>query len=158
MNFQNDYARNYVSVHIRNTDYKTNYQPLLNKLKSHNALKNCENLFVATDDIACLEFCRTMFTGINVVSFSKLPQESGRRIHRLSERDDIYEQNKDAILDLLMLALSRKFIFFELNQNRWGAKYSGFSLLAFDLRNSMTVLNELISDAEIDTDGIGATF
>jgi hypothetical protein len=143
---------NYVSVHIRNTDYKTNYQPLLNKLKSHNALKNCENLFVATDDIACLEFCRDLFTGINVVSFSKLPQESGRRMHRLSERDDIYERNKDAILDLLMLALSRKFIFFEINQNRWDAKYSGFSLLALDLRNSMTVLNELISKAGIDTD------
>jgi hypothetical protein len=51
-----------------------------------------------------------------------------------------------------MLALSHKFIFFEINQNRWGAKYSGFSRLALDLRNSATVLNGLISDAEIDTD------
>ena len=55
-----------------------------------------------------------------------------------------------------MLALSHKFIFFEINQNRWGAKYSGFLILALDLRNSMTVLNELISKTEIDTDGSGA--
>ena len=148
----NSIGSEYVSVHIRNTDYKTNYQPLLNQLKSHNALRGCESLFVATDDIACLEFCRDLFKDINVVSFSKLPQESGRPIHRLSERDDTYERNKDAILDLLMLALSRKFIFFEINQNPWGARYSGFSILALDLRNSATVLNELISEAEMDSD------
>jgi len=147
---------NYVSVHIRNTDYTTNYQPLLNQLKGHNALRDCESLFVATDDIACLAFCRDLFRSINIVSFSKLPQETRRAIHRLSERDDIFERNRDAILDLLMLALSHKFIFFEINQNRWGAKYSGFSILALDLRNSMTVLNELISKTEIDTDGSGA--
>jgi len=135
---------NYVAVHIRNTDYKTNYQSLLNQLKHHNAMRDCENLFVATDDIACLEYCRHLFTGINVISFSKLPQESGLPIHRLSERDDIYERNKDAILDLLMLALSRNLFFLEINQNQWGARYSGFSILALDLRNSATVLKGLI--------------
>jgi hypothetical protein len=136
---------NYVSIHIRNTDYTTNYQPLLNQLKNLPALQNCENLFVATDDIACLQFCRNTFPGIRIVSFSKLPQDSGRPIHRLSDSDESYERNKDAILDLLMLALSNKFFFFGLNENRWGTKFSGFSLLAHDLHNSKKALSALIS-------------
>jgi hypothetical protein len=136
---------NYVSVHIRNTDYKTNYQVVLNQLRNHPALRDCENLFVATDDIACLEACKNKFPDINIISFSKLPEKSGRPIHRLTELDDVYQRNKDAILDLLMLALSHKFIFFELQENRWSAKYSGFSILALDLRNSRAILSELIS-------------
>ena len=136
---------NYVSIHIRNTDYTTNYQPLLNQIKTLPALHNCENLFVATDDAACLQFCRNMFPDIRIISFSKLPEQSGRPIHRLSDGDDIYERNKDAILDLLMLALSDKFLFFGLNENRWGFKFSGFSLLANDLHSSKKVLSALIS-------------
>jgi hypothetical protein len=107
-------------------------------------------LFVTTDDIACLEACRNKFSDINLISFSKLPQNSDRPIHRLTELDDAYQRNKDAILDLLMLALSHKFIFFELKENRWGAKYSGFSMLAVDLRNSKTVLREVISRPELN--------
>jgi hypothetical protein len=136
---------NYVSIHIRNTDYTTNYQPLLNQIRNFPALQNCENLFVATDDIACLQFCRDMFHNIKIISFSKLPQDSGRPIHRLADSDDIYERNKDAILDLLMLALSDKFFFFGLDENRWGTKFSGFSLLANDLHNSKKLLSALIS-------------
>ena len=135
----------YVSIHIRNTDYTTNYQPLLNQLKNLPALQNCENLFVATDDISCLQFCRNMFPDIKIISFSKLPEESGRPIHRLSGSDEIYERNKDGILDLLMLAQSDKFFFFGLNENRWGTKFSGFSLLANDLHSSKKALNALIS-------------
>jgi hypothetical protein len=146
----NSIGSNYVSIHIRNTDYTTNYQPMLNKLKTHPALLNCEKMFVATDDIGCLEFCKNSFQHIKIFSFSKLPQESGRPIHRLSERDDIYEINKDAILDLLMLTLSKNFILLELNQNRWGTKYSGFSRLAVELRNSKTILSGLLSRPEID--------
>jgi hypothetical protein len=141
---------NYVSVHIRNTDYKTNYRPLLDKLRSHPALLNCKKLFVATDDISCLEACRAKLPGFNVISFSKLPHESGRPIHRLTECDDVCQRNKDAILDLLMLALSQEFMFFEVNQNRWGARYSGFSVLALDLRNSKAILSELISRPKTD--------
>jgi hypothetical protein len=142
----------YAAIHIRNTDYTTNYQPLLDQIKNHPALLNCENLFVATDDIACLQFCRSLFSGIKISSFSKLPQASGLPIHQLSDRDDIYERNKDAILDLVMLALSSKLFFFAINPNRWGAMYSGFSVLALDLQSSRKVLNGLISRREIQID------
>jgi hypothetical protein len=148
---------NYVAVHIRNTDYKTSYQSLLNRLKDHPDLRSGETLFVATDNIACLEFCRHIFTGINVVSFSKLPDESGRPLHRLSEHDDVYGRNKDAILDLVMLALSRKIFFFEIHENRSSNKYSGFSLLALDLWHSKTTLARLISRPEIYINPIART-
>jgi hypothetical protein len=88
--------------------------------------------------------------GFNVISFSKLPCESGRPIHRLTECDDVYQRNRDAILDQSMLALSHEFIFLEVNQNRWGVRYSGFSLLALDLRNSKAILSELISRPKMD--------
>jgi hypothetical protein len=150
----NSIGQNYDSLHIRNTDYKTSYQQLLNQLKGRPALSNCENLFVATDDVACLQYCKNNLKGINVVSFSQLPQESGRPIHWLSEGDNIYERNKDAILDLLMLALARKFFFLEIDQNRWGARYSGFAVLALDLRNSKPILNQLLSKPKIDVNPI----
>jgi hypothetical protein len=138
-------GQNYDAVHIRNTDYKTNYPHFLEQLKGQAALADCERLFVATDDIACLEYCRNFFRDIKIFSFSRLPQESGRPVHWLSETDDNYERNKDAILDLLMLALSRKFIFFEINDAKYGTKYSGFSILARDLRNSKSILDQLLS-------------
>jgi hypothetical protein len=147
-------GQNYVSIHVRNTDYTTDYRSMLNQLKAHPALLNCEKLFVATDDIACLLFFRNMFPDIKIVSFSELPQESGLPIHRLSERDNVYERNRDAILDLLMLACSSTFIFLQLNENRWGTRYSGFSILARDLRNSKKVLAGLISRHEIHIDPI----
>ena len=138
-------GQNYVSIHVRNTDYTTDYRSMLNQLKAHPALLSCEKLFVATDDIACLRFFRNMFPDIKIISFSELSQESGRPIHPLSERDDVYERNRDAILDLLMLACSSSFIFLQLNENRWGARYSGFSILARDLLNSKKILAGLIS-------------
>jgi hypothetical protein len=54
----------YISVHIRNTDYKTNYEALLNQLSSHPGLLRYKNLFVATDDIDCLEACKKQTAGL----------------------------------------------------------------------------------------------
>jgi hypothetical protein len=134
----------YVAIHIRNTDYQTDYRSLLTWLKTQDALSNCGKLFVATDDIRCLEVCRTTFPEVKVFSFAKLPDEPGRPMHRLSEQDEAYQRNKDAILDLLMLALSRQYAFTSLKENRWRAKYSGYSVLAFELRDSKTTLDRLL--------------
>ena len=55
------------------------------------------------------------------------------------------DRNVDAILDLLLLALSENLYVFELKPNRLGAKYSGFSVLASNLKGSRPILERLIS-------------
>ena len=141
----NRIGSDYAGIHIRNTDYQTNYPTLISQLRSHPGISSCRNLFVATDDFRCLEFCRSAFPNINIFSFSNLPNEPGRPIHRLLAEDDPYERNKDAILDLLMLALADEYFFLEVKENRWGNRYSGFSVLALDLRNSRPALDRLLS-------------
>ncbi len=135
----------YAAVHIRNTDLRTDYRILLARLKASGALNGFDALFVATDDAACYEFCQDLFAGLKVVGFSQLPVASTRPLHHLSEVDDVYVRNRDAILDLLMLALSDRYFPLELSKNRWGARYSGFSILAKKLRKSPAVFDGLLN-------------
>jgi hypothetical protein len=127
----------------------------LNRAKAHPALQGCRNLFIATDDLACLDYCRSLFTGINIISFAQLPPEPGRPLHRFVEHDEVYQRNKDAILDLMMLALARNIVLLELNPNRWGSKYSGFSVLAYELLKSKALLASLIARPGIVDPTIG---
>jgi hypothetical protein len=103
------------------------------------------SLFVATDNRSTIEHCKSAFGTERVFSFAKLPAEAGKPIHKTDDRTGAYETNSDAILDLLMLALSKELYLFKLMANPYGLSYSGFSVLAANLKKSGPLLRQLLS-------------
>lgn len=136
----------YTAIHIRNTDYTTNYQSLLSQLSTRPILLDCKHLFVATDNITCLEYCRSVLPEIRIHSFTKFPNQVGQPLHRLSADDNVYDRNKDAILDLLMLALADRLILLKIDPNQFGVRVSGFSRLARALQGDRATLSSLIAN------------
>ena len=136
----------YIAIHIRHTDYQTDYVYQLNLLKSQLAALDCTNLFVATDNIECLKYCKTLFPSLKIFSFSALPEIAMPLHHgRALETSRRFQVNADSILDLLMLALSRDLLVMPLKTGSQKT-FSGFSRLAHNLRSNQAVLHRLAAD------------
>lgn len=127
----------YAAVHVRNTDIKSSYKEAVA------ALAGVDRLFVATDSAEVLEAFRSAL-GDRVVSFT----QPSTNVPLHYQASDPRQQNIDAILDLLTLALAHRLYLVELSNCSW-AKYSGFSLLAYSLKGTPSVLSSLISDSRI---------
>jgi hypothetical protein len=140
----------YLGIHIRNTDYKTPYEARIDALAK--GLK--ARLFVATDNRNCLAYCREAFGANRVYSFAKLPAVAGQPLHSADSVVDVDEANRDAILDLLMLALGADCYAFELSKNDYGVRYSGFSRLALALQSSRPVLSQFIARRDDSLDRV----
>ena len=133
--------RPYCGIHIRNTDYKTDYEQGLEAIKT----KIDGPIFLATDDRHVLEYARALFGESRVYSFATFPGGPARPLHGLAPEDNAYERNADAILDLMMLALAKDFYGFRLIPNSNGIDYSGYALLAAKLRQAPKILQTLLS-------------
>jgi hypothetical protein len=134
----------YTGLHIRNTDYKTRYEPRVDNLAKDIA----GPVFVATDNRNCLAYCQHVFGRERVYSFAKLPAVAGRPLHVANESVDAHEANRDAILDLLLLALSERCFALELETNAYGVRFSGFSMLAMQLQSARPLIGGLLSRAD----------
>jgi hypothetical protein len=131
----------YFGIHVRNTDYKTRYEGAVEAL----ARELQGRIFIATDNRNCLAHCQAAFGAERVFSFARLPAVAGRPLHHSGEPVDVYEANRDALIDLLLLALATNCYAFELEKNEYGVKYSGFSMLALNLQAARPVLSQLIA-------------
>ena len=117
----------YSAIHIRNTDYKTNYKPTIERLRN----SVLTPVFISTDSLECRNYCEQAFGAQNVLYFSKIPHD-GKAIHYNQGFSDIFQRNADAILDLLMLALSSRFHRVSRDGSPDGA-VRGYSMLAENL-------------------------
>jgi hypothetical protein len=134
-------GRDYVALHIRNTDYRTEYEEWL----AENRSKLAGPVFVATDNRATVARCRSILGAERIHSFAKLEAEGEEPLHPIADRKDAYRRNCDAILDLLMLALAKQLYVFQIMPNPNGVSYSGFSVLAANLKNCETMLRRLVA-------------
>ena len=134
-------GRPYTAIHIRNTDYKCEYEEWIERRKSEIQ----GPVFIATDNRDTLAHCRSALGAERVYSFAALPPVAGQVLHRSGDRAGAYARNRDAILDLLMLALSKRLHLLELMPNEFGARLSGFSMLAANLKQLRAVLERLIA-------------
>jgi hypothetical protein len=137
----------YSAIHVRNTDLNTRYADALAKLKS----SSTEPLFVATDNRTVVEEFRSALGDDRVFSFASLPTNAGQPIHIIEQpesHDEVFQRNSDAILDLLLLSLAQKLHLLEVYNNKHG-KYSGFSVLAYNLWSSKIVLKHLIANSDV---------
>jgi hypothetical protein len=138
----------YAGIHIRATDYRSRYRPSIEELVQ----EITGPVFLATDNRGALEECRAVFGADRVHSFSRLPAEAGRPLHYSDEFHDRFEVNCDSILDLVMLGLAASYYAFELEENSFGSKHSGFSLLAANLNRAKPMIARLVgrSDPVLD--------
>jgi hypothetical protein len=138
----------YSAFHIRNTDYQTNYRNFV----WEKAMEIVGPIFVATDSYATLMDCKDIIsvTGEHqVFSFADLPTH-GKPLHTPEGFNAglSVNNNRDAILDLIMLAMSDRLYIQPLKAI---TSYSGFSILANNLHMSKsstgsTVLSDLITE------------
>ena len=71
-------------------------------------------------------------------------------MHHADTVVDVYDNNRDAIIDLVLLALSQQCYAFELEPNAYNMKYSGFSMLALNLQTAKPILSQLIGRPDAD--------
>jgi hypothetical protein len=134
----------YEAIHIRHTDYETDYGPLVERIRA--AAQG--PVFLATDHHGVLRHVRAVFGEARVFSFARLPEAPDRPLHHLREVENVFERNSDSILDLLMLALARRLWVLPLKPNIYGARYSGFSVLANQLQDTPAILRGLLAGAD----------
>jgi hypothetical protein len=131
----------YDAIHVRHTDYQTNYHEKLIELKQ----AGVEKLFVATDNEQVVQDFKNELGENRVYSFANLKRHDGLPLHRNEVRDQLNTtKNLDAIVDLLLLALARNLHILPIT-GPGGAKYSGFSLLAKNLWTSKVMLKRFLS-------------
>jgi hypothetical protein len=140
----------YSGVHVRNTDYRAKYRRALVAGVVDTSLP----LFLATDNRDTVAEFRAVYAD-RVHAFARLPDQAGTAMHHIGDLSEAYERNQDSILDLIMLALASHLYLFELEPNRHGVKYSGFSMLAASLHNDKPVLKSLISTDEAVLTAVG---
>lgn len=138
----------YHAVHVRHTDYRTDYEAALPRLRA--TLPAASPLFVATDNRAVVDAFRDALGHERVFSFARLPDEVGVPTHRPGQSGaEARQQNTDALLDLLMLASARRLHVLPVTNNRFG-RYSGFSVLAHNLWSSKVMLRHLLGRGTLD--------
>lgn len=138
----------WMGVHVRNTDYSTDYVSLLNEIK----MSSTKKLYLATDSLIVKDRFQNELKNMTVYSMAKLLSSDSKPIHEILNPadNDVYSINIDAILDLLMLSFSKKIYFHYLEPNNNNAKISGFSLLSNNLWNNKLILKYLINDNRIN--------
>jgi hypothetical protein len=122
---------NYIGIHIRNTDNKSDVNTFVEKNKD--ILMN--PIFLASDNAQTIQALKTMYPSI--ITFSTIPDNSGRNIH--------YEHNGieqkifiiDCITDLLLLASGSNYIY--------SCNSSGYSATAKFLFDNKDILKKVIS-------------
>jgi hypothetical protein len=95
---------NYLCIHVRNTDYKCDYQTLY----SVNAtlIHSFDKIYIATDDKHAVEFFKTKHG--NVFNFTHFPETYYHSLH-LSSVDPIVKMN-DMICDIFIAANSKRIL------------------------------------------------
>lgn len=135
--------KDYISIHIRNTDYKSNISLFINQ--NYNFIEN-KNIFLATDYYNCKEIFEKNFKNIKIYTFTNIVKSDNRYynrkrggIHYIIRNNKDHEKfNIDTVIDFLLLASSKQYYF--------SCDKSGFSKCAKILFDEKNIINNLINN------------
>ncbi|MEO0546669.1 MAG: hypothetical protein AAF035_06950 [Pseudomonadota bacterium] len=138
----------YDAVHIRHSDYKTNFAKFLSNLRS--VLKNRRVLICSDSATAKDTAQKILHPSTTVLSVSDTPDMKGKPLHR-SLGLDWDSVNTDMLTDLFALAASDSLFFSRLSkEHRTSVTVSGFSLLSDLLHHNRDVVKDLFSALETE--------
>lgn len=123
--------QNYISVHIRNTDIKSDVDAFLKT--NHSNLKE-RPIYLASDNRATIEKLKTIYTN-NLYNFAAIPDNAGTNIHynhaEIPQNDFII----DCFVDILLLASSETYYY--------SNERSGYSKFANTLYSDKHLLHKI---------------
>lgn len=133
----------YDSIHVRNTDYKTDYWKLFYRIKPEICHKK---VLVCSDDINVIQCSKLFFSDSEIiVGTSNIFAMDGRPLHRqINEYTDDEKRllSENAIIDLILIAKSKKIHYSKLLDFNY---LSGFTTLAVLLNRNQFILQNLIN-------------
>jgi hypothetical protein len=140
----------YDSVHIRNTDYSTDYILFLQSI--HKKLIG-RKVLLCTDDSSVLEAAKEILNKSAIFTFQKFHNLDYKNkysfpIHyqwHLSKKL-IFENNINTLTDLIGISKSKNFYYTQLNKNKLNTLISGFSKLGENLKNNMQLTNGWLNE------------
>ena len=148
----------YVAIHVRNTDYKTDYETLFSSVKQRVQGKA---VLVCSDDAEVIREARDYFSHSRILTCSAISDTKQRPLHSSHTILDEGQRKKvgiDSMVDLFALGLSEELHFSDVS-----AGYpSGFSRLASFLHGDIRVVLRLLRAVRHDlaangTEGPSAT-
>ena len=131
--------KDYMSVHIRNTDKLSNVDEFIDKYKDELIDKP---VFLATDHAQTIIKFKEIF-GSNLYSFAAIPDNNGESIHHHHKSVPTREFNIDCFVDLLLLASGSKLYLSIMTIKTGWKNHSGYGDLALDLHNDKELLRHL---------------
>lgn len=123
--------KDYVSIHIRNTDRVSNMKEFI---KNNHSNFVGRNLFVASDNLNSIKQMKTLYK--NVYSFSNIPDIGNKAIHANNWNLNKEEFIIDCIADIFLLCYGKEYYF--------SCIESGYSKNIILLRDNIDILNNLI--------------
>jgi hypothetical protein len=124
----------YISVHVRNTDYKSNVDGFINK---HSKIFEANTMFLASDDYDTIQKFKQLY-GTRVITFAHIkPLDGAEAHHKITmTKKENRTLTIDAIVDLLLLAGGKSIYA--------SSKESGYSKVAKLLHDTPKILNHLL--------------
>jgi len=135
----------YDAVHVRHTDYETDYEMLFEKSA---AMFHRRRLLVCSDSKKVKDYAESCFgPTTELISVSSFPDLNGEPLF-MSDKIAPHDAAVDLLSDLIAMARSDVFLFAGLQSNRYTVKYSGFSILAEVLRQEPATIRSLFANAD----------
>ena len=141
----NTLGLDYDSVHIRNTDYKTNYVIFLQSIQSNLIGRK---VLVCTDNYYVLESAREILKESEVISFNEYynlnndnQEVSPLHYQKGLLQKEIFNNNLNLFIDLIGISRSINFYYTGLKENEHNALISGFSKLGENLKNNKSLVD-----------------
>ena len=133
--------KKYISVHIRNTDYRSDVDLFVKR--NFNKLKN-KPIFLATDDPKSIALFKKYFTTARIYTFFRFPSSNNKCYNRkaggvhfnIRNNKEHKIFNIDTLVDLVMLANSTEYLY--------SCEQSGFTQGAKQLFDEKQIIRNII--------------
>lgn len=136
-------GEDYVAIHVRHTDYQTDYKKCFKTIYSQ--LEN-KRVLVCSDNIDVINYAKRIFNSADVVTTSRPQLSGGQCLHEPSNytnEQHKYDAPNAAIIDLICLASARTIYTPALANSKKKAKFSGFARLAKTLAQEKHIIKQL---------------
>lgn len=135
--------RDYIGLHVRNTDHRTDYETLFRQTRPRTEGRS---VLVCSDDAAVIARARQVFDRATVITASDLPDTGNRPLHRRESHGSdqaLAAAMLGALADLMALGQASELVFADV-----AAGYpSGFSRLAATLQADPDLHRALLAPA-----------
>jgi hypothetical protein len=130
--------KQYDAIHIRHSDYTTNYKAFLASIKSD--LSN-RNVLICSDSTEVMDYCKSELNESKLYRLSTFDNTHGKPLHKGGSSLGQFETNVEAITDLVGLGLSERIYYDNLDKM---SQASGFSYLAAVLHDNKHMIERLL--------------